>query len=70
MVSEGEGKFALIQGDTVAGIWDTYEDAIKEGYQQFGLTKPFLVIGIGQRVRQLGLLLCQGRGSMSFTANN
>ena len=42
LVAESEGKYALIQGDSVAGIWDTYEDTLKEGYQKFGLT-PFLV---------------------------
>ena len=42
LVVESEGKYALIQGDSVAGIWDTYEDALKAGYAQFGL-KPFLV---------------------------
>jgi hypothetical protein len=36
------GKFALIQGDQVAGIWETYQDALQEGYRVFGL-KPFLV---------------------------
>lgn len=37
-----EGKYVLIHGDKVAGIWDTYEDALKAGYQEFGL-KPFMV---------------------------
>jgi hypothetical protein len=42
LVSESEGKFALVHGQDVAGVWDTYEDALKEGYQQFKL-EPFLV---------------------------
>lgn len=42
LVAEGEGKYALVQGDVVVGIWDTYTDALKEGYERFGL-KPFLV---------------------------
>jgi len=42
LVSESEGKFALVHGDHVAGVWDTYEDALKAGYGQFGL-EPFLV---------------------------
>jgi hypothetical protein len=42
LVSESEGKFVLIKGDEVAGVWGTYEDALREGYEQFGLT-PFLV---------------------------
>jgi len=37
-----EGKFALIHADQVAGIWDTYEDALRVGYDKYGL-KPFLV---------------------------
>ena len=36
------GKYALIQGDKVSGIWETYPDALQEGYRIFGL-KPFLV---------------------------
>ena len=42
LVAESEGKYALVHGDSVAGIWDTYTDALKAGYGQFGL-KPFLV---------------------------
>jgi len=37
-----EGKFVLIHGDDVAGIWETYEDALQAGYQKF-LLAPFLV---------------------------
>ena len=36
------GKYALVRGESVASVWDTYEDAIQEGYKQFGLS-PFLV---------------------------
>lgn len=36
------GKYALVHGDQVAGIYDTYPDALKIGYERFGL-KPFLV---------------------------
>ena len=42
LVSESEGKYVLISKDQVAGVWDTYEDALKAGYTQFGL-QPFLV---------------------------
>jgi hypothetical protein len=41
-LSASEGKFVLIHVDQVVGIFDTYPDAIKEGYERFGLT-PFLV---------------------------
>ena len=37
-----EGKFVLVHGDEVHGLWDTYENALQAGYQQFGLTS-FLV---------------------------
>lgn len=36
------GKFVLIHGDQIVGIFGTYEDALKEGYQNFELA-PFLV---------------------------
>lgn len=36
------GKFAVIAGDTLLGTFDSYEDALKIGYQQCGL-EPFLV---------------------------
>jgi hypothetical protein len=37
-----EGKFVLIHGTQVAGVFTSYEDAIKIGYEKFGL-QPFLV---------------------------
>jgi hypothetical protein len=43
LLASGEGKYVLIHGKDVIGIWDTYEDALKTGYRQFGLTNPFLV---------------------------
>lgn len=36
------GKYVLIHEDKVSGIWETYQDALQEGYRLFGL-KPFLV---------------------------
>lgn len=39
---EYEGKFVLIRGDSVIDFFSSYEDAIKAGYQKFGL-EPFLV---------------------------
>lgn len=41
------GKFALVQGDNLSGIYDTYADAIREGYKKFGLN-AFLVKQIQQ----------------------
>ena len=42
LVGAHENKFVLIHGDDVAGVWDTYNDALTAGYKQFGL-EPFLV---------------------------
>jgi hypothetical protein len=36
------GKFVLVHGDQLAGVYDTYADALREGYKQFQL-KPFMV---------------------------
>lgn len=41
-LTASEGKFVLIHESQISGIFDTYADAIKEGYEKFGL-KPFLV---------------------------
>jgi hypothetical protein len=40
------GKFVLIKGDNVEGVFDTYADALNFGYQKFKLEK-FLVKQIG-----------------------
>jgi hypothetical protein len=37
-----EGKFVVICEQSILGIFDTYEDALKAGYNRYGL-KPFLV---------------------------
>ena len=37
-----EGKYVLIKGDEVVGTFAAYEDALKSGYERFGL-EPFLV---------------------------
>ncbi len=36
------GRFILIKGDRVAGIYDTYNDAVQAGYAEFKL-EPFFV---------------------------
>lgn len=46
-----EGKFVVISGDQVAGIYVSYEDALKVAYEKCGLT-PFLVKKI-QAVEQV-----------------
>jgi hypothetical protein len=42
LLSDGEGKFALVHGSRIVGIFDTYADALAEGYKLFKL-EPFLV---------------------------
>jgi hypothetical protein len=37
-----QGKFAVITGDDLLGTFESYEDALKIGYQHCGMT-PFLV---------------------------
>ncbi len=46
-----EGKFVLIKGDEVVGIFDTYEAALTAGYGRFGLDS-FLVRQI-QQIQQI-----------------
>ena len=36
------GKFVLIKGTNVVDVFGDYEDALKAGYERFGL-EPFLV---------------------------
>ena len=36
------GKFVLIKGDKIEGIFDTYADALNVGYERFNL-EPFFV---------------------------
>lgn len=47
-----EGKFVLIHDETLDGVYDTYEDALKVGYQTLGVDRPFLVKQI-QAVQQV-----------------
>jgi hypothetical protein len=42
-LKEHEGKFVLIHGNEVVDFFAAYEDAIKAGYQKYGVDHPFLV---------------------------
>ncbi len=42
LLALAEGKFALVHDSTVAGIFDSKADAVREGFSQFG-NVPFLV---------------------------
>lgn len=37
-----EGKYVLIHGSSVIGVFATYADALNQGYHRFGL-EPFMV---------------------------
>jgi len=37
-----EGKYAVIRGDSLLGVFSSYDDAIQIGYRDCGL-EPFLV---------------------------
>ena len=43
-----EGKFVLVHGTEIVGIFPAFEDAVGAGYENFGLT-PFFVEQIGPR---------------------
>ena len=42
LLGSHEGKYVLVHGDKIEGVWDTYKDALEAGYRDFGL-EPFLV---------------------------
>ena len=42
LLAESSGKFVVIHENEIAGVWDTYEDALRAGYERFKLV-PFLV---------------------------
>lgn len=42
LVGNSLGKFVLIKGDAIVGVYDTYADALKIGYERFKL-EPFMV---------------------------
>jgi len=45
------GRFVVIHEDRVLGVFDTYEDALRAGYHELGVT-PFLVRQI-QAIEQI-----------------
>jgi hypothetical protein len=56
LLAEGhQGRFALLHRDAVAGVWDTLQEAIRAGYERFGLA-PFLVqeVVVSQRPLRAG----------------
>src|SRR5690242_16041901 len=50
LLGEGEeGRFALIHGDQLLGVWDTFGDALEAGYERFGLDGRFAAQRIDRR---------------------
>lgn len=41
-VDQNQGKYVLIKNDTVIQTFDSYSDALYEGYRQFGLSTFFV----------------------------
>ncbi len=63
LLGTAQGKFALIHGTEVAGVYDSKSDAIREGYRRFGnvpfLVKQILAVDVPQNfVSQLLGVLC------------
>jgi len=42
LVARAEGKYALVKGNELAGIFESQTEAIRAGYEKFG-NQPFLV---------------------------
>lgn len=43
LLKGSEGRFALVVGDHLEGVFDSYADAMQQGYKVAGLDHPFLV---------------------------
>ena len=44
LLAEGEaGRYALIKGETILSIWDTYGEALDAGYDRFGIDGRIVV---------------------------
>jgi hypothetical protein len=37
------GKFALVHGEQIVGIFEAYADALQAGYEKLGVSQPFMV---------------------------
>lgn len=48
LLQEGHrGKYVLIRGDQVHGVWDTLDETLAAGYDRFGV-EPFLAQEINE----------------------
>lgn len=49
LIEEGEeGRYAVVKGDTVYSVWDTFRDARQRGGELFGM-EQFMVQAIDER---------------------
>src|SRR5262245_29626003 len=64
LLAEGEeGRYALIQGDTILSLWDTYGDARQAGYERFGIDGHFVAHQIqGKELERFRTLLADPPG--------
>jgi hypothetical protein len=42
LLPASDGKYALVHGEDLS-TWGTYEDALRAGYEKYGVDSPFLV---------------------------
>ena len=49
---EQAGKWALVKGRELIGVYDTFDDAVKAGFKRFGLT-PFFISEIDPDANKL-----------------
>jgi len=42
LLSDSEGKYVLVKGQRLVDVYESQEEALKRGYQEFG-NEPFLV---------------------------
>ncbi len=59
LLGKSEGKYVLIHGSTIAGIFDNEQQAILAGYESFGAV-PFLVQPITRQCERI----CFGPGHL------
>jgi hypothetical protein len=58
LLREGnDGKYVLINGTQLYGIWDTFGDALQAGYDRFGLDGAFMAQKISSREYEQFLML-------------
>ena len=62
LLREGdEGRYALIHGDQLLSVWDTYGDALQAGYERFGIDGHFVAHKIQGRELERFLTLLPGQ---------